>query len=187
MDYSENYLVLQQNTPQNTYFNSKFISLLTSVIYYNINGEIQHKSAVVLSDYVPKLGDTHDTGSAYTGYVKLNEYMDTFIPQRIHTIIQTDGSSGKIMHSCLKIKCLILLNIHNLAQFKNRFQLSNLCYHSDDFNNTATWIFSSTGRLIIVYFQNSILFLYQGMGSPAMMELERLIRLLLGDSQKVRD
>ena len=93
MDYAENYTVQHSAAIQSVYYNERQISLLTCVIYMDIDGQKKHESIVVLSDYLQ-----HSTGSVYASYTKIFEFLkEKYSPTKLqHVHIKTDGCAGII-------------------------------------------------------------------------------------------
>ena len=120
MDYAENYSVVNQDEVQQAYFRNKQVSMLGVGIKYHKDQEIKHQSFVILSN------DTrHDTAAVYTGYQKIQNWIQSEVPEVKHVHIVSDGCA---------------------AQFKNRFQFSNIANHEADFGHTASWHFTPTGH-----------------------------------------
>lgn len=120
MDYAENYTVVHQDEVQQAYFRNVQISMLGAAVRYKKDDKIQHQSFVILCN------DTkHDTPSVYTGYKKIQNWIKSEVPGVRHTHIISDGCA---------------------AQFKNKYQFSNIANHATDFGHTASWHFTPTGH-----------------------------------------
>lgn len=99
------------------------VTVFTGVVFYRSSNELQHLSYAVVSNQLE-----HDKQSVYVFNKKIIEDLKRRLPkdvvvQQIH--YWTDGCG---------------------AQFKNKYTLSNLLYHQQDFDCKADWNFFETAH-----------------------------------------
>ena len=119
-DFSENYSYVVQDAAQGFHWNNSQCTIHPFVAYYPSSDGVQHQSYCFISN------DTKH--SAAMVYTFLN-----------HIIAE------------LKSKHKRLIKIHYFsdgcaAQYKNRFNLINLCHHLEDFGIEAEWNFFATSH-----------------------------------------
>ena len=96
------------------------VTLFTAVVYYRANdGELNHQSYVVVSDEL-----SHDKARVYAFNKAILERVKEVTPVRV-VHYWSDGAG---------------------SQFKNRYNLSSLLYHEEDFNCKATRSFFETAH-----------------------------------------
>lgn len=121
LDFSENYNIVVQDEAQSYHWASEHVTIHPFVIYYREDDKIKHSSFVVISPCLE-----HNTVSVYTFQKKLVEFMTTkfqTVPKKI--FYYSDGCA---------------------AQYKNKKNFINLCYHKQDFGVEAEWHFSATAH-----------------------------------------
>lgn len=124
MDYSENYSMVNQNEIQAAHFDKIQATIHPIVAYFkNEKGELKNLSFVIISDHL-----THNTVAVHMFQKKCIDFINhhTNIYPAISKIIYfTDGSA---------------------AQYKNKKNFINLCYHIEDFGIPAEWHFFATSH-----------------------------------------
>jgi len=119
LDFAENYAFVVQDAAQAFHFNNDQCTLHTIVYYYRSGNQIRHRSMVVLSDCL-----SHDTVAVH--------------------IIQ-EMILKEITKKCA-VKKVIYFTDGAKQHFKNRFQISNLLHHEEDFGISAEWHFHATAH-----------------------------------------
>lgn len=120
-DFSENYSVVLQDEAQSYHWTNQQVTIHPFVIYFKGESKIEHINYVVISDCLE-----HNTAAVYTFQKKLISYLSSKFqkfPQKIFYF--SDGSS---------------------AQYKNKKNFLNLCFHEIDFKVKAEWHFSATSH-----------------------------------------
>jgi len=120
-DFAENYSFVLQDEVQGFHWNNAQATIHPFVIYYRDSGELHQLSYVVISDCLH-----HDTIAVYAFQKCLIEFLTSKFnspPQKI--VYFSDGSA---------------------AQYKNRKNFINLCYHKTDFRIDAEWHFFATSH-----------------------------------------
>lgn len=120
IDFSENYAYVAQNAAQQFHYNNDQCSIFSCVLNYKEGQEVKHCSFILLSDCT-----THDTTAVYLAQTHL-------IPA--------------ILKKVPKLKKLIYISDGAKQHFKNRFQMSNLVHHKDDFGIEAEWHNNTTAH-----------------------------------------
>ena len=121
VDFSENYSFVLQDEAQAFHWNNAQATIHPFVIYYCESDEIHQLSYVIISDCLH-----HDTVAVYVFQRCLVEFLTSksnSLPQKIYYF--SDGSA---------------------AQYKNRKNFINLCYHKADFKIDAEWHFFATSH-----------------------------------------
>lgn len=124
MDYSENYSMVNQNEIQAAHFDKIQATIHPIVAYFkDENGKLKNLSFVIISDHL-----THNTAAVHMFQKKcidfINHHTDIY-PAISKIIYFTDGSA---------------------AQYKNKKNFMNLCYHIEDFGIPAEWHFFATSH-----------------------------------------
>lgn len=119
-DFAENYAFVVQDAAPGFHWNNSQATVYPVVMYYKSQGELCHKSLVVISDCL-----THDSIAVYVYSKIVVEYIKTLsdVVSKIHYI--SDGAP---------------------QQFKNFKHFSNVYYHEEDFGIPAEWHFSPTAH-----------------------------------------
>ena len=120
-DFSENYSFILQDEIQGFHWNNAQATIHPFVIYHREADEIHQLSFVIISDCLQ-----HDTVAVYLFQKCLIEFLTSILgslPQKI--LYFSDGSA---------------------AQYKNRKNFINLCYHKTDFRVDAEWHFFATSH-----------------------------------------
>ena len=119
-DFSENYSFVVQDAAQGFHWVNSQATLHPFVFYYKENGVLKHQSFCYFSD-----STKHSTAMVYT-------FLKHLIPllKAEHTDLEkifyfSDGCA---------------------AQYKNRFNFANLCFHKADFGVDAEWNFFATSH-----------------------------------------
>lgn len=119
-DFAENYSFILQNEAQSHHWTNGQATVHPFVIYYK-REKTEHVSFVVISECLE-----HNTIALYCFQKKLIEFIKSKFGDSIKKIYYfSDGSA---------------------AQYKNRKNFTNLCFHKDDFNIEAEWHFSATAH-----------------------------------------
>lgn len=119
-DFSENYSFVLQDEAQSYHWNRGQATVHPFVIYYK-RQKTEHVSFVIISDCLQ-----HNTVTVYCFQKKLIEFMKSKFGDNVKKIYYfSDGSA---------------------AQYKNRKNFTNLCFHKDDFDIDAEWHFSATAH-----------------------------------------
>ena len=122
-DFSENYTLKHQHEIQAAHWNQNSATLFTAIVYYRSDEEadLQHLSYTIISDDL-------DHGK-HAVYAFNREILSDVKPKLPWNIIKvhywSDGAA---------------------SQFKNRFTLTNLTHHGDDFSCAADWSFFATAH-----------------------------------------
>ena len=119
-DFSENYAYVCQDASQAFHYNNDQCTIFTCIYYYKEKGELKHKSHIFLSD-----STKHDTAAVYT------------VQKMLIPMIKEDVKN---------VKKIIYVSDGAKQHFKNRYQISNLIHHKDDFGISAEWHFSATSH-----------------------------------------
>lgn len=119
-DFAENYNFIAQNAVQSYYYNNDSATLYTVVVYYRSEGELQHKSIVIISD-----NHAHDSVAVHVYTKIIIKYLQEEAAFLTKILYVTDGGPG---------------------HFKNRYTFINLMHHSIDFGIPAEWHFSATSH-----------------------------------------
>ena len=100
------------------HWSNEMVTLLTAVVYYRADdGELNHQSYVVVSDEL-----SYDKASVYAFNKAILDRVKEVTPVRV-VHYWSDGAG---------------------SQFNNRYNLSSLLYHEEDFNCKVTWSFFET-------------------------------------------
>lgn len=119
-DFAENYSFMVQDAAQIFHWTNEQVTLHPIVIYYlNHEGKNDHKSYCFISDSLD-----HSTAAVYT------------FQKHLMKIIQKLSTIKKVHYFSDGCK----------AQYKNRFNFINLCYHEHDFEVKAEWNFFATSH-----------------------------------------
>lgn len=121
-DFSENYSFILQDEAQGFHWNNSQATIHPFVVYYpELSGKLHHLTFVAISDCL-----NHDTVAVYLYQKCLIEFLRSHINPPPHKIFYfSDGAA---------------------AQYKNRKNFLNLCYHKTDFGIDAEWHFFATSH-----------------------------------------
>ena len=121
-DFAENYSFILQDEVQSFHWNNSQATIHPFVIYFkNADHTLSHISYVIISDCL-----SHDTTAVHLYQQHLMQYMKRkFQRKPKHIYYFSDGSA---------------------AQFKNRKNFINLCFHETDFSVSAEWHFYATSH-----------------------------------------
>lgn len=119
-DFAENYAYVLQDAAQGFHYNNDQCTVFTVLFYYRFGGQLEHQSIILLSD-----STTHDAAAVY------------IMQQNVIPIIR---------QICPKFKKIIYATDGAKQHFKNRYQMSNLMNHKDDFDAEAEWHFHATAH-----------------------------------------
>ena len=119
-DFAENYAYVAQDAAQAFHYNNDQCTVFTVLFYYTSGNEIKHYTIVLLSDCT-----IHDTAAVYL-------MQEMVIPE--------------IRKICPTAKKIIYVSDGAKQHFKNRYQMSNLMKHKDDFGIEAEWHFHATAH-----------------------------------------
>lgn len=116
-DFPENFQLKHQREIMAAHWSNEMVTIFTAVVYYKDEEEtLNHHSYAVISDEL-----SHDKASIYTFNKAILEKLKEDVPMQVNVVhYWSDGTS---------------------AQFKNRYNLSCLLYHEEDFNCKADWSF----------------------------------------------
>ncbi|XP_044594868.1 uncharacterized protein LOC123272234 [Cotesia glomerata] len=119
-DFAENYAFVVQNAASGFHWNNNQATIFPVVIYYKVNGELEHKSLVIISDC-----NNHDAVAVHVFIKLITDYVKS-LPERCNKIYYfSDGAP---------------------QQFKNFKNFVNLYYHEEDFDIPAEWHFFATAH-----------------------------------------
>lgn len=120
-DFSENASFVVQDSVQGFHWNNTQATLYPIAIYYKSNGNIQHTNYIVISDCL-----VHNSVAVHLFHRNMIAFLrNKFKKMPNKVIYYSDGSA---------------------AQFKNKKNFVNLCYHEADFECTAEWHFFATSH-----------------------------------------
>lgn len=120
-DFSENASFTVQDAVQGFHWNNSQATLYPIAIYFKSDGKTQHTNFIIISDCL-----IHDSVAVHLFHRHLNVFLRNkfkTIPKKITYF--SDGSA---------------------AQFKNKKNFINLCYHMEDFGCNAEWHFFETSH-----------------------------------------
>ncbi|KAJ8671423.1 hypothetical protein QAD02_002682 [Eretmocerus hayati] len=119
-DFSENLPFHVQNAAPAFHFNNDQCTVFTVIFYYMEGTELKHKNCVFISESLK-----HDTAAVYTIQKQLIPEIKKVVKKVEKVIYMTDGAKQHL---------------------KNRFQMSNLLKHKEDFGIVAEWHFCPTAH-----------------------------------------
>ena len=119
-DFSENYAFVLQDAAQGFHWNNSQAIIHPFVTYYRPSGKLEHVSYVIISDCLH-----HDTIAVHLFQKNLVQFLQDKI-SRVNKILYFSDASA--------------------AQYKNRKNFVNLCYHKTDFGCQAEWHFYATSH-----------------------------------------
>jgi len=119
-DFSENYSYVCQEASQAFHFNNNQCTVFPTICYYKENDELKHKSYVYLTDSLK-----HDTAAVYS-------VQNILIPE--------------LKKNMKNLKKIIYMTDGAKQHFKNRYQITNLIHHEEDFGIKAEWHYSATAH-----------------------------------------
>jgi len=124
-DFAENYSFVLQDAAQSFHWNNLQATLHPFVCYYAAEvgdgqSRIDHVSYVVVSEC-----NSHDTIAVHLFQRVLIEFLTNSVKKPTKILYFSDGCA---------------------AQYKNRKNFINLCYHEDDFGMPAEWHFFATSH-----------------------------------------
>lgn len=119
-DFSENYAFVAQDAAQAFHYNNDQSTVFPVVYYFQKGSEIVHKSCIFLSE-----STRHDSAAVHTVLNQLIPEIKNVVPKLSKVIYVSDGAK---------------------QHFKNRFQMSNLLQHKNDFGVEAEWHFTPTAH-----------------------------------------
>lgn len=119
-DFSENFQIKYQQEIMAAHWSNDSVTIFPAVVYYkDKRGDLQHNSYAVVSDEM-----AHDKGSVYAfNKAILKDIKKVTKVRKVN--YWSDGPS---------------------SQFKNRYNLSCILYHQEDFGCEATWSFFETAH-----------------------------------------
>ena len=119
-DFAENFQMKHQREVMAAHWSNDTVTLFTAVVYYRSGtGGLEHKSYAVISDDL-----RHDKQSVYAFNKAILEEVKKFTQvNKVH--YWSDGAG---------------------SQFKNKYNLSSLLFHEQDFGAKATWSFFETAH-----------------------------------------
>lgn len=121
LDFSENYAFVVQDEAQSYHWSSDYVTIHPFVIYYKQDDKVKHVSYVIISECLE-----HNTTAVYCFQKKLIQFLKSYFQFDVEKIYYfSDGSA---------------------AQYKNKKNFSNLCFHTQDFGIEAEWHFSATAH-----------------------------------------
>ena len=120
VDFSENFTFIVQDEIQSYHWCKEQATLHPLVMYYKENGIFKHKSFCVISDELH-----HDVTMVYQIQAVFLTYIKACHPKVSKVEYFSDGCA---------------------AQYKNKYNLVNLCMHKRDFGFDAEWNFFATAH-----------------------------------------
>ena len=120
-DFAENFSLKHQDEIMSAHWSSDQVTIFTAVVHYlDDDGRLEHKSYALVSDKLE-----HDKVAVYTFNKVILKHISLTTKIVTHVHYWSDGAA---------------------SQFKNRFTLSNLLFHKEDFGSTPTWSFHETSH-----------------------------------------
>ena len=119
-DFSENYSFVLQDAAQGFHWNNSQATIHPFVAYYRRSGKLEHDSYIIISDCLH-----HDTIAVHLFQKNLVQFLQEKFSKVDKILYFSDGSA---------------------AQYKNRKNIVNLCYHKEDFWVQAEWYFYATSH-----------------------------------------
>lgn len=120
-DFSENYSIVLQDEAQSYHWTNRQVTIHPFVIYFKQENKVKHVNYVVVSDCLE-----HNTVAVYTFEKKLISFLTSKFQKLPNKIFYfSDGSA---------------------AQYKNKKNFLNLCFHEEDFKVKGEWHFSATAH-----------------------------------------
>lgn len=119
-DFAENYKVTVQNEIQSHHFARKMVTVHPVVIYFRENGELQHRTLVVVSPVIE-----HNFVLVYCCLQRLFQFISTHLPQIKKIFMWTDGAG---------------------QQYKNKFNFANITFIKEDFDMDIEWHFHASSH-----------------------------------------
>ena len=120
-DFAENFSLKHQDEIMSAHWSSDQVTIFTAVVHYlDDDGRLEHKSYALVSDKLE-----HDKFAVYTFNKVILKHISLTTKIVTHVHYWSDGAA---------------------SQFKNRFTLSNLLFHKEDFGSTPTWSFHETSH-----------------------------------------
>ena len=119
-DFSENYAFVIQDSVQGVHWNNNQATLHPFVIYFKENNSLKHISYVAISESLK-----HDTNAIHLFQRQLTSFLKSEVRDVRKIIYFSDGAS---------------------AQYKNRKNFVNTCFHEEDFGVGVEWLFFALTR-----------------------------------------
>jgi len=120
MDFAENYSCRSLNEPQPAYWNLTMVTLHPVVAYYKDNGELKHKSYVVVSDEL-----THSSSTVCAFLDKIMPELKTLKPE---------------------LKCVHYWTDSPSSQYRNRYIFHVVANHDTLYGMSARWNYFEVGH-----------------------------------------
>lgn len=122
-DFAENYSFITQEEVQSSHWDNQQATIFPMVIYYMDNDELKSSSHAMISEELK-----HLTSNVYHFQ---------------HQLIQLLKDNAQNYPTPTKI---IYFSDGSAAQFKNKKNFINICFHNEDFNIDAEWNFFATAH-----------------------------------------
>lgn len=120
-DFSENFSFLPQDEVQGFHWNNLQVTIHPVIVCFRENGVLKHKSILVISQCL-----THNTVAVHLFQRKVIQLLKELFDEAPKKIFYfSDGCA---------------------AQYKNKKNFINLCYHKEDFEIDAEWHFFETSH-----------------------------------------
>lgn len=119
-DFAENYAFVAQNAVPGFHWNNDQATVYPVMIYYKMNGVLEKKSLIIISDNLH-----HDSVVVWAFSGLINSFIKSFMPNPAKIFYFSDGAP---------------------QQFKNFKNFINIYYHQLDFNVHAEWNFFATAH-----------------------------------------
>lgn len=119
-DFSENFAYIAQDAAQSFHYNNDQCTVFPVIYYYRDDSAIVHECCIFLSD-----STKHDTAAVYTILTQLVPHIQKNVRKVTKIIYISDGAK---------------------QHFKNRYQMTNLQHHKEDFGIEAEWHFTPTAH-----------------------------------------
>ena len=119
-DFSENYAFIIQDSVQGVHWNNDQATLHSFVIYFKEEDEIKHRNLIAIPECLK-----HDITEVHLFQRQLISFLNQEVGNVRKIIYFSDGAS---------------------AQYKNRKNFVNTCYHKSDFSIAAEWHFFATSH-----------------------------------------
>ena len=120
MDFAENFSCRSMDEIQTAYWNQTGVTLHPIVVYYMQNGNLKHKSLVMISDDM-----NHSAGT-------VKRFIEDLIPQ----LLEIDPEMMKIYY----------WTDSPSSQYRNRYMFNDVASHGEMYGILATWNYFDAGH-----------------------------------------
>ncbi|CAD6220764.1 GSCOCG00011584001-RA-CDS [Cotesia congregata] len=119
-DFAENYAFIVQDAVPGFHWNNNQATIFSVFIYFKQNGELKHRSLIIISDSM-----NHDVIAVHVYSKIVTDFIKELNPQATKVIYFSDGAP---------------------EQFKNSKNFVNIYYHDEDFGLKAGWHYFATAH-----------------------------------------